>query len=193
MSFNIVHSNFNTIDAMDFDRLLSLRYQVFKERLGWEVPTKGQFESDQYDNANAEYLFAKDENQQVVGCWRLISTTQDYMLKNTFPQLLGNEPAPSGKHIVELSRFAVQKNTVGMSSSISDVTFKMLQAVYLHAVERGIEEYVTVTSTSIERFLKRIGIPCKRIGDQKVHVLGDTKSIVLSVPVNQDFRKAVLN
>lgn len=193
MSFTIKHSAFDSIAYNEFQSLLSLRYEVFKKRLGWELETQGKFEKDDYDNEHAEYLYAKDDAQQVVGCWRLIPTTGRYMLKDTFPILLGNEEAPCDKKIVELSRFAVKKNSSSTGATVSEVTLKLLQSVYIHAVENDIDEYVTVTSTAIERFIRRIGIPCERIGDKQVHMLGNTRSIVLRIPINSQFRNAVLN
>ncbi len=176
-----------------FNRLLSLRYEVFKKRMGWEIETQGTLEQDDYDDQNAEYVYAEDGSEQVVGCCRLIPTTGRYMLKDTFPILLGGDAAPCGEKIVELSRLGVKKSSSAIGASISEVTLKLLQSLYIHAVERGIEEYVVVTSTSIERLMRYVGIPCERIGDKQVHMLGDTRSIALSIPINAQFRNAVLN
>lgn len=193
MSVTIEHSAFQTISQQAFQGLLSLRYEVFKKRLGWELETQGDLEQDDYDNETAEYLYAKDDAKQVIGCWRLIPTTGRYMLRDTFPVLLGGQAAPAHPRIVELSRFAVSKRKSTQGASVSEVTFKLLQAAYIHAVEHGIDEYVTVTSTAIERMMSRIGIPVERIGDKQVHMLGDTKSIVLRIPINAQTRSALLN
>ena len=193
MNITIQHSTFDGISEYDKSGVYGLRFEVFKKRLGWEVPADGEFESDDYDDANAEYLYAKDEATGVVGCWRLIPTTCRYMLEDTFSNLLGDQPAPKARNIVELSRFAVKKNSSSVGVNASEVTMKMLQSIYLHGVENGIDEYITVTSTAIERLLSRLGVPFKRMGDQQVHLLGETKSVVLSVPVNAVFRQAVLN
>jgi len=95
MNFKIKHSAFSTITERDLHGLLSLRYEVFKKRLGWDLETQGTTEQDDYDTNNAEYLYATSEGANVIGCWRLISTTERYMLKDTFSVLLGCESAPS--------------------------------------------------------------------------------------------------
>lgn len=193
MSIQIKHSSFDTINHSEFQSLLGLRYEVFKKRLGWELDTQGDYEQDDYDNENADYLYAKGDDQEVIGCWRLIPTTCRYMLKDTFPVLLGDEQAPQQKNIVELSRFAVKKNCSLNGATVSEVTFKLLQSAYIHAVQNGIDEYVTVTSVQIERLMRRVGLPIERMGDKEVHMLGDTKSIVLRIPMNAQTRNALLN
>lgn len=181
------------IPSEEYKGILSLRYQVFKQRLEWDLVVENNLESDEYDNSNAEYIYACDDTENVSGCWRLLPTTGDYMLKSVFPELLGQQSAPKDPNIVELSRFVVGKNSSKINNSASEITMKLFEAIYKHAVSQGITEYVTVTSTAIERFLKRIKVPCHRIGDKEIHVLGDTKSVVLSMPINEQFKKAVLN
>ncbi len=194
MKFIVKHANYSTISEHDFKLLLSLRYDVFKKRLNWDVETHNKLEQDDYDNANADYLYVVDEYKNIVGHWRLIPTTRRYMLKDTFSVLLGEEEPPSEENIVELSRFAVRKNCSGKAtSSVSDITFKMFQSVYIHGVENDIDFYVTVTSTAIERIIKRVGIPCERMGSQMPEMLGETKSIALRIPINEQFKAAVLN
>nr|AKE33861.1 LacI [Plasmid vector pCCB9] len=193
MTIMIKKSDFLAIPSEEYKGILSLRYQVFKQRLEWDLVVENNLESDEYDNSNAEYIYACDDTENVSGCWRLLPTTGDYMLKSVFPELLGQQSAPKDPNIVELSRFAVGKNSSKINNSASEITMKLFEAIYKHAVSQGITEYVTVTSTAIERFLKRIKVPCHRIGDKEIHVLGDTKSVVLSMPINEQFKKAVLN
>ncbi|WP_196588923.1 acyl-homoserine-lactone synthase [Aliivibrio fischeri] len=191
MTVMIKKSDFLAIPLEEYRGILSLRYQVFKQRLEWDLVSEDHLESDEYDNSNAEYIYACDDAEVVNGCWRLLPTTGDYMLKNVFPELLGDQVAPRAPNIVELSRFAVGKNSSKINNSASEITMKLFEAIYKHAVSQGITEYVTVTSTAIERFLKRIKVPCYRIGDKEIHLLGNTRSVVLSMPVNDQFRKAV--
>lgn len=113
------------------------------------------------------------------------------MLKDTFPELLGDVQAPQGERIYELSRFAVDKEFSAQSGGVSNVTMKMFQSLYHHAQSQGIERYVTVTSTGVEKLIKRLGIPCERVGDQQVHMLGDTRSVALLIPMNERYRDSV--
>ncbi|WP_122032574.1 acyl-homoserine-lactone synthase [Aliivibrio sp. EL58] len=191
MAIMIKNAEFTTISKGEYLGILSLRYQVFKKRLQWDLASENDLESDQYDNDSAEYIYACDDSRNVNGCWRLLPTTGDYMLKSIFSELLGHHKAPSDPQVVELSRFAVGKRTSKMNESVSEITMKLFEAIYFHAIKNDIKEYVTVTSIAIERLLKRMNIPCERIGDQKVHLLGETKSIVLSMPINNMFKEAI--
>jgi acyl homoserine lactone synthase len=63
--------------------MFRLRFEVFHEKLGWEVSTTSDgFERDEYDNLErVAYVLATGESGQVDGCWRLLPTTGPYMQK----------------------------------------------------------------------------------------------------------------
>ncbi|PWI33456.1 acyl-homoserine-lactone synthase [Vibrio albus] len=175
----------------EYDELLNLRYRVFKQRLKWDVKSVNHQESDNYDHLDPTYLIAKSE-QQMIGCWRILPTSGHYMLKDTFPQCLGGEKAPESDVIYELSRFAVERSqSVGAHYTPSTVTMEMFKAIYLYGVQHSISYYVTVTSTGVEKLLKRIGLPHQRFGSSEVYKLGDTKSVALLIPVDNVFRQSV--
>ncbi|MDA0150126.1 acyl-homoserine-lactone synthase [Vibrio sp. LaRot3] len=187
-----VHSyNYSSIPDRDYHNLLELRYKVFAKRLNWELKVSQNCESDEYDVERADYLYVKSDRDGVVGCWRILPTTQDYMLKDTFSELLGDQIAPQERRVFELSRFAVDKDFSKKNPGVSDVTLTMFQALYHYAESHDIESYVTVTSVGIEKLISRMGIPNQRVGDQQVHLLGNTRSVVLSIPMNQQYQTAV--
>lgn len=187
-----VHSyNYSSIPDRDYHNLLALRYKVFAKRLNWELKVSQNCESDEYDVERADYLYVKSDHDGVVGCWRILPTTQDYMLKDTFSDLLGDQIAPQERRVFELSRFAVDKDFSKKNPGVSDVTLTMFQALYHYAESHDIESYVTVTSVGIEKLISRMGIPNQRVGDQQVHLLGNTRSVVLSIPMNQQYQTAV--
>ena len=191
MTIFIYSHSFTTLPEQDYAALLSLRYKVFYQRLNWPLKTAGSLESDEYDIPQAHYLYAKGEQGQVVGCWRILPTTSDYMLKNTFPELLGAMTAPRDSQVYELSRFAVDKDFSALAGGVSNVTMKMFQSLYHHAQQRYITRYITVTSVGVEKLIQRLGIPCERLGNQQVHVLGSTRSVALSIPMNERYRESV--
>ena len=181
------------ITAGTLDGMFRLRDFVFRQKLGWDVNSVEGRERDHYDELDPVYMVAVDSHEHVEGCWRLLPTGQPYMLRDTFPQLLRGEDAPVADDIWELSRFAVSANDKRDTQQIhlNDVTFEMIRRVYDFAIENNINHYVTVTSVSVERLLKRVGIPLQRFGDGKATKVGKVLSVACWVPVNKQFRDVV--
>ncbi|WP_373433636.1 acyl-homoserine-lactone synthase [Vibrio anguillarum] len=191
MTISIYSHTFQSVPQADYVSLLKLRYKVFSQRLQWELKTNRGMETDEYDVPEAHYLYVKEEQGHLVGCWRILPTTSRYMLKDTFSELLGVQQAPKAKEIYELSRFAVDKDHSAQLGGVSNVTLQMFQSLYHHAQQYHINAYVTVTSASVEKLIKRMGIPCERLGDKKVHLLGSTRSVALHIPMNEAYRASV--
>ena len=142
-----------------------LRHQVFHDRLGWEVTSDNGMEHDEFDRANPVYVLVRDDDDEIVGCWRLLPTTGPYMLKDTFPQLLHGQPAPQQPDIWELSRFAVTApKHESASYGFSATPIQMMQTLYRFAQHNGIVRYVTVTTVAVERLIRKVGVNLSRLG-----------------------------
>ena len=142
-----------------------LRYRVFKERLNWDVTVSGDMEIDEYDALQPIYLLHCTAHGAVQGCVRLLPTTGPNMLRDSFPALLGGEPAPADPRIWESSRFSLdidamaEKTPTGLSQS----TFEIVAGMLEFGIERDLTSIVTVTDVRIERILRRLGVPWRRI------------------------------
>jgi acyl homoserine lactone synthase len=169
-------------DNSDINEMYRLRARVFHGRLGWEIPTIAGMEIDGYDALGPHYMLIQGENGKLRGCWRLMPTEGPNMLKDTFPQLLHGAQAPVGRHIWELSRFAIETGGEEQSFGFSDMTLHAIQEVMLFAKRMGITEYVTVTTTSIERLLRRTGIDISRLGAPLQ--IGVERAVALNVAVS---------
>ena len=102
------------LDAMHRDRK-----KVFVDMLGWDVPViDGQYEVDQFDDENAIYVVASDENGQHEGSIRLLPTTSPHLLGEIFPHLC-NGPIPQAPDIFELSRACCPPAIAPYADSIS--------------------------------------------------------------------------
>ena len=185
--------NFQGFDAETLRRMFAFRRQVFSDRLGWEVGTHDDLEFDLFDTMNPVYMVARDNHGDIEGCWRLMPTTDTYMLKDTFPQLLRGEPVPSDARVWELSRFAVDacENAGPVQAPLNAVTYEMIRRLYEFARTCGVERFVTVTSVALERLLKRTGLPITRLGDGKAQKVGRVLSVACWVEVNQQFADVV--
>lgn len=140
-----------------------LRYHVFRERLQWDIPTLGEQERDDYDRRDPVFVLAR-EQRSVVGCCRLLPTTGPYMLKDTFPQLLGGAEAPVAGDVWEISRFAVTK-AARHGLNFSEIPVSLIRALVRHAREQGISRYVFVTTVGFERLLRRMGVHLERFSE----------------------------
>lgn len=157
----------------------TLRAKVFRGRLGWEVPVLSGMEIDGYDALEPRYMLMRD-GEMLRGCWRLLPTEGPYMLKDSFPQLLDGQDAPSDPQIWELSRFALETEGAG-SYGFSAMTMESIGAIIRHAHEGGLSRYVTVTTTAIERMLRRAGVVTTRIGTPQA--VGIETAIALYVEI----------
>lgn len=169
------------------------RHKIFHQRLGWDVKVTDGLEIDAYDSINPTYMIARNEEREVEGCWRILPTTGNYMLKDTFPQLLRGERAPVRKDVWELSRFAVESSAPGplVQATFSATSMKMIRVLLEFAERNGVNRYVTVTSVALERLMKHIGIPVQRFGDGKSQRVGKVLSVACWIDVDDRFRQAV--
>jgi len=164
------------------NEMYRLRARVFHGRLGWEIPTIAGMEIDGYDALGPYYMLIQGEDQCLRGCWRLMPTEGPNMLKDTFPQLLQGAEAPVGRHIWELSRWAIETGGEGQSFGFTDMTIRAIQEVMRFAQRMGITHYVTVTTTPIERMLRRAGLDISRLGEPMP--IGVERAVALDVAVS---------
>ncbi|CAN7220022.1 GNAT family N-acetyltransferase [Bradyrhizobium sp. LjRoot220] len=142
-----------------------LRRRVFKDRLDWTVSVSGDLELDVYDALNPTYLLVMSAEDNLVGGVRLLPTTGPTMLADTFPVLLGGQPAPRSERVLESSRFCVDTKLASelAENGLNRATFMLFAAMIEGARAANAESIVTVTDTRMERILRRAGWPLERI------------------------------
>ena len=171
--------------------MYQFRHRVFHRRLGWEVNIENNKEYDYYDTLNPYYVADFDQQGHVDACWRILPTTGDYMLKDTFPQLLAGHAAPCAANIWELSRFAVEarngENT--RQAALNDLAYMLLQQGYLFAKNQKIERYITVTSVAMERMLLNAGLHLNRFADLPAQKIGKVSTVACWLNIDEDYRR----
>lgn len=151
---------FQSKDLWDMHRL---RAKVFKDRMGWDVPIMSGMEIDGYDAIEPSYMLMRDHGGILRGCWRILPTEGPYMLKDSFPELLHGQLAPEHPKIWELSRFAIE--TEGPQNfGFSEIAMESIGEIIAYGHRMDIDHYVTVTTTAIERLLRRAGVVTSRFG-----------------------------
>jgi acyl homoserine lactone synthase len=170
------------IDALG--EMHKLRAKVFKERMGWDVRLMSGMEIDGYDAIEPTYMMIRESGGILMGCWRILPTLGPYMLKDSFPELLHGEVAPADPKIWELSRFAIE--TEGRKNfGFSDIAMESIGEIIAYGHRMGIEQYVTVTTTAIERLLRRAGVVISRLGPPIC--IGVENTVALYVDIEKTF------
>jgi acyl homoserine lactone synthase len=167
--------------SKDLCEMHTLRARAFKQRLGWDVAVLSGMEIDGYDALEPLYMMIRETTETALrGCWRLLPTEGPYMLKDSFAQLLHGQEAPRDARIWELSRFAIR--TEGAPHyGFADITLASIGEIIRHARRSDIDGYVTVTTTAIERLLRRCGVVTRRLGAPLV--IGARQAVALHVDV----------
>jgi acyl homoserine lactone synthase len=166
--------------SKDLWEMHALRAKVFKGRLGWEVPVLSGMEIDGYDALEPLYMMMHEQGGALRGCWRVLPTEGPYMLKDSFPELLDGGEAPSDPRIWELSRFAIETEGCG-AFGFSGITMESIAAIIRYGHAAGLTQYVTVTTTAIERMLRRAGVVTRRLGQPRM--VGIEMAVALFVEI----------
>jgi N-acyl-L-homoserine lactone synthetase len=151
------------------NQLFQYRYKVFVELLKWEeVSSTYGVEKDQFDHDDTLYVIAKNNEDDIVGCARLLPTTSTYLLEALFPELLNGIVPPKSPDIWELSRFTsidINNNeTVGNSQFSSPTTIALLKESIACAKKHGAKRIISVSPIGVERLLRKIGFHAHRAG-----------------------------
>jgi len=158
----------NSLPRGVYSKVCRYRYQVFVERLGWQLPTRHGIELDQFDRPDTVYVVAENDKSDIIGCARLLPTTGPYLLSEVFPQLLNGLPPPQSPDVWELSRFAAmdleQRVDSVKNQCSSPIAVRLLQESISCAAGRGAKRLITVSPVGVERLLYKAGFKAHRAG-----------------------------
>src|SRR3954463_11486217 len=167
-----------------------LRGRVFKERLDWDVSVCNGLEIDQYDTFKPTFLMALEQND-VVGCVRLLPTTGRNMLADTFPVLLDGNAAPRSARIWESSRFCVDTKSAAATAEngLRKATFLLFAAMIEWGQQHNLHAIATVTDLRMERILRRAGWHLERLGTPRQ--IGATNAVTGLLPITKEALGAI--
>jgi len=174
------------------DEMYRLRYQVFKERMKWDIPSVNGMDIDRFDALDPLYAVYLDDTNNVLGSWRLLPTTGPYMIRDVFPELLGEEEAPAQPAIWEISRFSARPTGSESQSlaAIHPITSALLISLIQVCLRAGITRVVSASDLLFERVLKRTGALAHRIGP--VCQIGITRAVAGWIDINLDHLDALV-
>jgi len=173
--------------------MFQLRHEVFENRLGWSVESSNGLEMDKYDGLDPVYMAAKNTEEKLQGCWRMLPTDGPYMMRDIFPELAAGESIPNKNNIWEISRWAsvACESDLRAQAHANETTLELIKTAYDFAVENNIDHYIVVTSVAMERLVKRLGLPVRRFGNKSSTQLGNVLSVALWVDINEQFHQIV--
>jgi acyl homoserine lactone synthase len=180
------------------ERNVSILYQmhrirkvVFKDRLGWDVTVRGEFEIDEYDALGPSYLLSVDGHGTLNGCVRLLPTTGPNMLRDIFPSFVTKGAVPRSERVWEASRFAVGQNatTAAAEAGVSQTTYDLLIGVLKFGLSKDINTIACVVDVRMERILRRVGWQLGRLGP--AHRIGNTIAMAGQLDVSAQILRAL--
>lgn len=185
---------FGTLSGRDalpselLESMFRMRYEVFHERLNWEVKVALGQERDEYDDPHSVYVLGvREHDGAVFASWRVRPTSVPYMLRDTFPVLLGSKEAPASDLAWEVSRFAVRRgveNDDGVMCGFNYFTRQLFAHTVKWAFERGIHRGIWVTTLAVERMARRLGYSLNRWSDPVS--LGITHGVVQEILIDDN-------
>jgi acyl homoserine lactone synthase len=142
-----------------------LRHRVFVDRLGWQVPSYRGLEYDQFDTPAATYILWLDGEGLARGAARLIPTTQPYMVKTLWPELIDGD-VPQTDQIWEATRFVCDRNL--NSEMRRRIVAELICGCQEFGIARGISSYLGVMPVGIFRHvIAAAGCPVTLLGPPK--------------------------
>ena len=174
------------LSADILDSMYRLRSAAFSERLGWDVRSVGGREYDTFDDVDPTYMVVRDRSRPnfALGCWRLLPTTGPYMLRDVFPELLDGASAPSDPRVWEISRYAVAPDAKAARPGLGfgDISIAMWRRLYAFSQDAGIDAFVAVTTTAVERLVARLGLTIERFGPPRR--VGCAQTVAFTLPMD---------
>jgi acyl homoserine lactone synthase len=145
------------------DAMHRSRAEIFGSRLGWDVEVVDGRERDRFDDCNPLYVICTDDDGNYRGSLRLLPTTGPNMLRDVFPQLLGEEGvAPNN-----LEPWFIEDSKIWECSRICGLDFKTLDELILGIAEfclkANLTRIVSVFDNRVLRIL-RGRLPVQLIG-----------------------------
>ena len=110
------------------------------------------------------------------------------MLKDTFPQLLHGQTVPESEDIWELSRFAIETDGP-QGFGFAGLALEAMREIVIFGDQMGIRHYVTVTTTAIERLLRKTGITITRFGPPVR--IGVENAVALDIDIGEPTHRAL--
>jgi N-acyl-L-homoserine lactone synthetase len=140
------------------------RKRVFIDHLGWNLPvTKGHFEIDQLEDADAVYVVTFDDTGKHLGSLRLLRTDRPHILSSLFPQLC-KHGVPQGAQVREITQLCISPSVPRLHRrAIRD---RVISAMVDHALTSGVSSLTGVITAHFLDQILAMSWHCDALGDR---------------------------
>lgn len=160
--------------------MFAARKEVFIDLLRWDLPVLGgQFELDQFDDTDAEYLILTEDDGKHRASARLLRTDRPHLLGDLYPQLCQG-PLPSGPTIREITRFCLDRHQC--ASDRRHARNQLVSLLVEHALRSGITGYTGVANHNWFEQVMTFGWDCRALGAPVY--LGDCRLVGLHIRID---------
>ena len=150
------------------DAMFRSRAETFWGRLGWEVVVKNGYERDRFDELDPLYVISVDpDSGEYWGSLRLLPTTGPNMLRDVFPQLLGEDEQVAHATIWEALEFCVENcpdQPQRMKKWLNYALCELLLGVGEIAIPAKLTKIIAVFDARMLRILRATGCNLRIIG-----------------------------
>ena len=143
------------------------RKEVFVDLLKWDLPVlAGEFEIDQFDDVDAEYLILLGCGGAHRASTRLLRTDRPHLLGDLYAHLCAG-PVPVGPTVREITRFCLDRNQ--RAGERRAARNQLVSALAGYALANGITAYTGVAEVEWFNQIRRFGWTCEPLGQPMRH------------------------
>ena len=154
-------------EDMALRAMFRARKEVFIDLLQWDLPAlAGEFEIDQFDDRDAEYLILMGRAGEHRASARLLRTDRPHLLGDLYPHLCAG-PVPSGPTIREITRFCLDRHQ--RAAERLSARNQLVTALAEYALEHGLSGYTGVADLDWFEQIRRFGWTCEPLGQPVGH------------------------
>lgn len=146
------------------DRQFRFRHEIFVRERGWtDFDKDGEYEVDQYDNEKTVYHVALDDNEKVIGCFRLYPTLDPHMTSEVFPQLVDGQLLQRSD-VLEMTRISVARDR-----RHGNTYYELLTGLQEYGLQQGLSGVIAI--------IRLFRMPVVQNAGFSVHPLGMPQEI----------------
>lgn len=155
-----------------FDQMFNHRKLVFHDQKGWDVKlVDNEFEIDEYDRNDTVYLMSLDEQNNLVGSIRLLSTQEPHMLSGPFRSMFPDVGFATPL-IWEATRFVMLGDKSVQPNLVSTAACEILLGMCRFALNHGVDHITAVYDAGMARLYRRCGLSNIELGRYRTEAHG---------------------